>query len=115
VKLVNKLWARIERTLEGLALPYQRIRLYQDGLAMGGRKRESVTELAKAGSCDNGSLHGLREKMATIMGTESSELLAEEYEFVKGHCASGEVEFAPGEEPRRKAFRDSLLSGETEN
>jgi hypothetical protein len=109
VKLVDKLWAQIEQAIEGLALPYQRVRLYQDGLPVCGREREIVTELAKAGSRNHGLLHRLREKGATIMGTESSELLVEEYELVKEDFASGKTEFARGEEPRRKALRDSLL------
>src|SRR5208283_4021143 len=32
VNLVNKLWAQIEIAIESLALPYDRVRLYQDGL-----------------------------------------------------------------------------------
>jgi hypothetical protein len=109
VKLVNKLWAQIEQAIEGLALPYQRVRLYQDGLPVCGREREIVTELAKAGSRNHGLLHRLSEKGATIMGTESSELLVEEYELVKEDLASGKPGYATGEEPRRKALRDSLL------
>jgi hypothetical protein len=109
VKLVNKLWAQIEQAIEGLALPYQRVRLYQDGLPVCGREREIVTELAKAGSRNHGLLDRLRERGATITGTESSELLVEEYELVKADLASGKPAFARREEPRRKALRDSLL------
>jgi hypothetical protein len=43
------------------------------------------------------------------MGTESSELLVEEYQLIKEDFASGKPEFATREEPRRKALRDSLL------
>ena len=43
------------------------------------------------------------------MGTESSELLVEEYELVMEGFASGKPKFAGGREPRRKALRDSLL------
>jgi hypothetical protein len=43
------------------------------------------------------------------MGTESSELLVEEYELVKEDFASGKPGFATRAEPRRKALRDSLL------
>jgi hypothetical protein len=109
VKLVDKLWARIEQAIEGLALLYERVRLYQDGLPVCGREPEIVTELARAGSRNHGLLHRLREKGATIMGTESSELLVEEYELVKEDFASGRREFTRREEPRRKALRDSLL------
>jgi hypothetical protein len=109
VNLVNKLWAQIESAIERLALPYDRVRLYQDGLPVCGREVEIVTELGKAGSRNHGLLHRLREKGATIMGTESSELLVEEYQLFKEDFASGKPEFATREEPRRKALRDSLL------
>ena len=109
VRQVNKLWAQIEQAIEGLALPYQRVRLYQDGLPVCGREVEIVTELAKAGSRNHGLLHRLLEKGATIMGTESSELLVEEYQLSKEDFASGKPKFATPEEPRRKALRDSLL------
>ena len=109
VNLVNKLWTRIEQAIESLALPYERVRLYQDGLPVCGREVEIVTELAKAGSRNHGLLLRLREKGATIMGTESSELLVEEYQLVKEDFASGKPRVATREEPRRKALRDSLL------
>ena len=109
VKLVDQLWTRIEQDIQGLALPYERVRLYQDGLPVCGREQEIVTELAKAGSRNHRLLLCLREKGATIMGTESSEFLVEEYQLEKGDFAAGKRRFAAREEPRRKALRDSLL------
>jgi hypothetical protein len=103
------LWTRIEQAIESLALPYKRVRLYQDGLPVCGREVEIATELAKAGSRNHGLLLRLREKGATIMGTESSELLVEEYQLIKEDFASGKPRVATREEPRRKALRDSLL------
>ena len=109
VRVVNKLWTGIEQAIESLALPYERVRLYQDGLPVCGRELEIVTELARAGSRNHGLLHRLRERGARIMGTESSELLVEEYELVKEDFASGKPGFATRAEPRRKALRGSLL------
>ena len=109
VKLVDQLWTRIEQDIQDLALPYERVRVYQDGLPVCGREQEIVTELAKAGSRNHRLLLCLREKGATIMGTESSEFLVEEYQLEKEHFAAGKHRFAPREEPRRKALRDSLL------
>jgi len=109
VKLVDQLWTRIEQDIQGLALPYERVRLYQDGLPVCGREQEIVTELAKAGSRNHRLLLCLREKGATIMGTESSEFLVEEYQLEKEDFAAGKRRFAAREEPRRKALRDSLL------
>jgi len=109
VNLVDKLWSEIEQVIENLVLPYERVRLYQDGLPVCGREVEIVSELAKAGSRNHRLLLRLRGKGATIMGTESSELLVEEYQLVKEAFASGKPEAATQGEARRKALRDSLL------
>jgi hypothetical protein len=109
VNLVDKLWARIEQAIESLILPYGRVRLYQDGLPVCGREVAIVAELAEAGSRNHRLLLRLREKGATIMGTESSELLVEEYQLVKEVFASGKPKVATRGEARQKALRDSLL------
>jgi hypothetical protein len=109
VDLVGKLWDQIEQAIEGLILPSKQVRLYQDGLPVCGHEAEIVTELAKAGSRNHRLLLRLREKGATIMGTESSELLVEEYQLVKESFASGRSTVAAGGEARREALRDSLL------
>jgi hypothetical protein len=109
VNLVDRLWSEIEQAIESLALPYERVRIYQDGLPVCGREVEIVAELEKAGSRNHRLLLGLKEKGATIMGTESSELLVEEYQLVKEVFASRKPEVATRGEVRRKALRDSLL------
>jgi hypothetical protein len=109
VNLIGGLWAQIEQGIESLVLPYERVRLYQDGLPVCSREVEIVTELAKAGSRNHRLLLRLREKGATIMGTESSELLVEEYQLVKDALASGKPRGATRGEAGRKALRDSLL------
>ncbi|HEV2495025.1 MAG TPA: hypothetical protein VG204_18340 [Terriglobia bacterium] len=75
--LVVRLWTQIESSIENLALAYPRVRIYQDGLPVCGREVEIVTELIKARSRNHQLL------LHTIMGTESSELLVEEYQLVK--------------------------------
>ena len=82
-EMVNRLWTQIEQTLEGLAIPYERVRVYQDGLPVCGHELEIVSELAKAGSRNHQLLLKLNQKGATIMGTESSELLVEEYQLLQ--------------------------------
>jgi hypothetical protein len=109
VSAVDKLWARIEQAVESLVLPCERVRVYQDGLPVCGREVEIVTELAKARSRNHQLLLRLSERGATIMGTESSELLVEEYQLVKGVFASGESEIAKRGEAYQKALKDSLL------
>ena len=109
VNLVGKLWDQIEQALESLVLPCERVRLYQDGLPVCGHESEIVAELAKAGSRNHRMLLRLGEKGATIMGTESSELLVEEYQLIKEAFASEKSEVSAGGEARRKTLRDSLL------
>ena len=114
VNLVNKFWTQIEQAVESLALPYQQVRLYQDGLPVCGRELEIVTEQAKAGSRNHRLLLCLKEKGATIMGTESSGLLLKEYETEEEDSPSAKAESVMGEELRPKALRDSLLEGRDE-
>jgi len=109
VNLVSQFWAQIEQAIERLVLPYSRVRIYQDGLPVCGREVEIITELAKAGSRNHRLLLRLRDKGATIMGTESSELLVEEYQFVKEEFASGKPGTGQRDKPRRRALKDSLL------
>jgi hypothetical protein len=109
VNLVSQFWAQIEQAIEKLVLPYSRVRIYQDGLPVCGREVEIITELANAGSRNHRLLLRLRDKGATIMGTESSELLVEEYQFVKEEFTSGKPDTGQRDKPRRRALKDSLL------
>ncbi|MDO8433214.1 MAG: hypothetical protein Q7S58_12475 [Candidatus Binatus sp.] len=80
---VDSLWDRIETMLAEIDLPYGKVRIYQDGLPVCGREMDIVNELAKAGSRNHRLIAELAKKGATIMGTESGELLIEEYRRVK--------------------------------
>ena len=40
LELVNNFWTKIEQATESLALPYERVRLYQDGLPVCGHESE---------------------------------------------------------------------------
>ncbi len=83
MRAIEQMWAEIERVVEAIRLHYGRVRLYQDGLPICGREDEIVRELADRGSRNHRLLLRLMEKGATLMGTESGELLLEEYERVK--------------------------------
>ena len=78
---VEAFWEHIEDTIDGLQLPYQRARLYQDGLPVCGHELEIVADMGKVGSRNYLLLLKLKEKGATLMGTESAELLVEEYQL----------------------------------
>ncbi len=80
---VDSFWNSIETMLAEVDLPHARVRIYQDGLPVCGREMEIVGELANAGSRNHRLIAELAKKGATIMGTESGELLIEEYRRVK--------------------------------
>jgi hypothetical protein len=109
LSLIDKLWTEIEKAIEHMPLPYERVRLYQDGLPVCGREVEIVSELARTGSRNHRLLLGLEEKGATIMGTESPELLLEEYELIKALLVLGESEEASRSGALQKEPSNSLI------
>lgn len=82
-RLVERFWTVIEEAVERLPVVWKAARVYQDGLPVCGRENEIVADLARAGSRNHRLLLRLRERGATIMGTESAELLVEEYQLIK--------------------------------
>ena len=109
IYMINKMWAEIEQTIEGLDLRYEKVRLYQDGLPVCGREAEIVRDLTRAGSRNHRLLLRLMERGATIMGTESSELLVEEYGQVKQWMTVEDVRQGREIEARLKALADELI------
>jgi hypothetical protein len=89
---VQKLWDRIETIVSKLA---------DNGLPVCGREREIVAELAEAGSRNHGLLLKLQARGAVLMGTESPELLVEEYQVAL-------AKFAPGAAAGAGKHRDRL-------
>jgi Na+/phosphate symporter len=76
-----------------------------------GREAEIVKELAQRGSPNYQLLEQLMNKGATIMGTESSELLVQEYELMKQALAlaAGDIRAAARVERSQKARSGDLL------
>ena len=83
VDVVDQLWDDIRATVQGWKLSWTRVRLYQDGLPVCGRESDIVRDLAKAGSPNHQLLLWLTSKGATLMGTESPELVVEEYRLAQ--------------------------------
>ncbi len=82
--LVGQFWSSVEKiVLHDLALPYAKTRVYQDGLPICDKEAEIVEDIAKKGSPNHQLLLRLKEKGATIMGTESADLLIQEYQLAK--------------------------------
>jgi hypothetical protein len=109
VSLIDRLWTEIEKIIDPLPLLYERVRLYQDGLPVCGQEVEIVADLAKAGARNHQLLIRLHKKGAIIMGTESPELLLEEYGLIQRILASGELVDTRGIGARQQGLSDSLL------
>ena len=107
IRTIDRFWDRISQEVKGWDLPYARVRLYQDGLPVCGREVDIVNDLASAGSRNHQLLLYLMEKGATLMGTESPELLLEEYGLIQQVLARGECETRM--EAQQKALGRRLL------
>ncbi len=77
--LVDEMWQEIEQTVESLTIVPGKVRVYQDGLPVCGHEKQIVSDLAQAGSRNHKLLLRLENRGAILMGTESPELLLEEY------------------------------------
>ncbi len=109
VSLIGGIWTQIEQAIDRWSLPYEKVRLYQDGLPVCGRELEIVSELAKAGSRNHQLLLRLKERGATLMGTESANLLVQEYNLIKQTLAINDSATAARREARHQESSRSLL------
>jgi len=105
---IDKIWTEIEAAIEALALSFDRVRLYQDGLPVCGREAEIVTELAQAGSRNHQLLLRLMAQGAVLMGTESGDLLVQEYQLARQSLTSRPPR-AAGVAASRRALGETLL------
>lgn len=105
---IDKIWTEIERVIDALSLSFDRVRLYQDGLPVGGGEAEIVTELARAGSRNYQLLLRLMAQGATLMGTESGDLLVQEYQLAK-QSLTARPPRAAGVAAHRRALSEALL------
>jgi hypothetical protein len=108
LNLIDKIWTQVEKTVEGLDLSSEKVRLYQDGLPVCGKETRIIADLA-AKSRNHRLLMRLMDKGAVIMGTESPELLLEEYDLAKRIFAAGGNLKPVKTEVRQKSVSDSLL------
>lgn len=109
IDLIDKMWNNIEQTIQSLVLPYNNVFLYQDGLPVCGQEIKIVTQLAKTGSRNHQLLLKMMGEGATLMGTESLELLMEEYELAKQVLAEENISKFSPVRTSQQALSDSLL------
>jgi hypothetical protein len=93
---VDKMWQKIEQTVESLPIVAGKVRVYQDGLPVCGHESQIVSDLAQAGSLNHKLVLQLASRGAILMGTESPELLVEEY-----HLATTSLAAMPAAGARR--------------
>jgi hypothetical protein len=105
---IDKIWTEIEDAIDALPLSFDRVRLYQDGLPVCGREAEIVTELARAGSRNHQLLLRLMAQGAVLMGTESGDLLVQEYQLARQSLTTRPPR-AAGMAAARRALAQALL------
>jgi hypothetical protein len=105
---IDEIWTEIEAAIAALALSFDRVRLYQDGLPVCGREAEIVTELAQAGSRNHQLLVRLMAQGAVLMGTEEGDLLVQEYQLAKQSLTT-RAPRAAGVAAQRRALSEALL------
>jgi CHAD domain-containing protein len=82
-KVIDAAWDRVEMWAATLEPSLARCKLYQDGLPLCGIEEQIVRDLAARESRNHRLLLRLIERGATLLGTESPELLVSEYELAK--------------------------------
>jgi hypothetical protein len=105
---VDQIWTEIETVIAALPLSFDRVRLYQDGLPVCGREAGIVTELAQAGSRNHQLLLRLMAQGAVLMGTESGDLLVQEYQLARQSLTT-RAPRAAGVAASRRASSATLL------
>lgn len=108
--VIRGLWEGIRRAVERWPLSWEHVRLYQDGLPRCGREAEIVADLAGAGSPNHQLLLSLIKKGATLMGTESPDLVLEEYRLAQQILTAENPEEAARIDARYAARRRALLA-----
>ena len=106
---VEARWGIIEQLIDQLNLDYKKVRLYQDGLPHCGQEEKIVRELAQAGSRNHQILLRLMAKGAQITGTESPQLLLEEYELARQVLAALDSPLSKRLSAQQKEFSQALL------
>lgn len=79
---VDEMWAGIAAKIKELSLPWNRTRIYLDGLPVCGEERRIVEELAGQGSGNHRLVLDLLRKGAQVEGTEDMDLLMREYDLL---------------------------------
>ncbi|MEI6633085.1 MAG: hypothetical protein WCP22_04605 [Chlamydiota bacterium] len=83
VRVITDMWDGLRKKITGMNVPYQSLRIYQDGLPVCGKVMEIVREVAEKGSANYRLVMELVGLGARVEGTEDPVLLLEEYNNLK--------------------------------
>jgi hypothetical protein len=100
----DAIWAAIAAAIDALGLNSATLKLYQDSLPVCGKEIALTRDLAALGSHNHRLLATLVDKGATLIGTESPELLLEEYRLLQS------AERAPDEAAALLHKRDQFIA-----
>jgi len=79
---VEHFWTVVDGVIKGMNLNYQQLKVYQDSLPVCNAVDRIVADVAASGSKNYALLKTLQENGATLMGTESPDLLEQEKAFM---------------------------------
>jgi hypothetical protein len=109
VQTIHRMWEDARAKIEKLGLDYGKVRLYQDGLPKSGHEERIVADLARTGSQNHRLLLELMGRGARLTGTESPDLLLEEYEMARQMLASAKSGGGQTAGPVRSQLSKRLL------
>ena len=101
-RLIDEVWEGLRTRLLALDLDYRTMRIYQDGLPVCGRELDIVREVAQGGSRNYALILELLERGAMVEGTESPDLLREEYKRIQSAL------------PKEPVLRGRMQTGESD-
>jgi hypothetical protein len=109
---IDHFWSLLESAIDGFGLDYKKLKLYQDGLPVCGKESEIVADTARSGSRNFCLLQKLMERGATLIGTESPELLLKEYALMRQAHDSQPGQTAPTAETAQALLdqRDTYIA-----
>jgi len=110
LQMVAEMWRHIRDKIDRLGLDCERLWLFQDGLPNCGHEAPIVRDLAKAGSANHQLVLDLMAKGARVVGTESPELLLEEYELMRQMLVAPDPAEPHSARLRRRELSRELLA-----
>ena len=93
-KDIDDFWLCLGQALASMQLDYSQVLVYQDGLPRVQNvalqiERQIVDDLAKAGSLNHQLVRSMLEQGAALVGTESPDLLMQEYHAIRRSLTQG--------------------------